>query len=237
MESNALEKTEINTLSILNDNNDLVTTHEDDYENSQVQIDYEKETVQHGPTVADIEEKTEWDDSATKLLLDKFHSYLSEVGPMKKFKLKKQMWEKISADLLETLKIEKSPVQCENRYKTIMKRKKKAMTSNKKTGEPPKNVEYEEELQKIASLDDSVEPEVKAGIGRFEIKKQKYDNDETEDRNVENLDHKKLKKIKKDHKKDISEVLWDIHRDKEQKRENRHREKMEMLKEIGRYNM
>lgn len=43
--------------------------------------------------------KFEWGDSETKLLLDLYHEYLPQVGPLKKFRNKKIMWQKISDEI------------------------------------------------------------------------------------------------------------------------------------------
>ena len=52
------------------------------------------------------------------------------IGPMKQFKTKKIMWEKIATDLKNILGVSKTSLQCENQYKTIMKRNKKAISPN-----------------------------------------------------------------------------------------------------------
>ncbi|GLV46273.1 hypothetical protein CBL_21500 [Carabus blaptoides fortunei] len=66
----------------------------------------------------------EWKISETKVLLDKYENYLSQVGPMKKFKTKRIMWKKISADLKEIFNVEKTDLQCENRYDNFEKEEK-----------------------------------------------------------------------------------------------------------------
>ncbi|KAK9745444.1 hypothetical protein QE152_g6959 [Popillia japonica] len=83
----------------------------------------------------------EWNDSVTKVLLDKYETYLSLVGPMRT----KKMWEKIAKDIEHILQISFSPLQVENRS----------------SGAVRQPVPYESELSKIALLDDSIEPEVK----------------------------------------------------------------------------
>lgn len=56
-----------------------------------------------------------WSDTEAQLLMEKFREYQHEIGPMKKFKNKKSMWEKISADILAELGSLKTGAQCENR--------------------------------------------------------------------------------------------------------------------------
>lgn len=65
-------------------------------------------------------------------MLDKYAEWLPQVGPLKKLKTKKLMWAQLSKDLQKYLNIFKTPLQIENRYKTILKRKKKAVENNRK---------------------------------------------------------------------------------------------------------
>lgn len=103
---------------------------------------------------------SEWDEAAAKLLLDKYESYMASVGPMKRFKKKKNMWEAIALDLQNILNFKKTAVQCENRYKTVMKRKTKAVEKRHRSGESPETIPFQDEIEKINALDDSIEPEV-----------------------------------------------------------------------------
>jgi len=52
---------------------------------------------------------------------------MSDIGPLKKFKTKKLMWAQISKDMMTMLNLSKTPLQIENRYKTVLKRKKKQL--------------------------------------------------------------------------------------------------------------
>ncbi|CAG9814643.1 unnamed protein product, partial [Phaedon cochleariae] len=159
----------------------------------------------------------EWCEAETRLLLDKYESYLKHVGPMKKFKRKKDMWQQISKDIKTILNITKTPTQCENRYKTILKRKKKAVDNNNQTGRNRVPVEYEAELAKIAALDDSIEPEVLRDSRNVKTA-EKPGNDQ--------------KSLKRKREKSVQEVLMDISKQKEEARERRHKEKMKMLEKF-----
>jgi len=57
-------------------------------------------------------------------MLEKYAEYLPKVGPLKLFLKKKDLWQQISVDLLNELNVTKNAIQVENRYKTIIKRKK-----------------------------------------------------------------------------------------------------------------
>lgn len=53
--------------------------------------------------------KFEWGDSETKLLLDLYHEYLPQVGPLKKFRNKKTMRQKISDEIKLHMKMVRTP--------------------------------------------------------------------------------------------------------------------------------
>lgn len=103
---------------------------------------------------------TEWSKGETKLLFDKYSQYMVMIGPMKQFKTKKIMWEKIAKGLKDIIGVSKTSLQCENRYKTIMKQKKKTIDNNKSTGRSKITVSYKNELSGIVALDNSIEPKV-----------------------------------------------------------------------------
>lgn len=79
------------------------------------------------------EAKSSWCNDSTRLLLDKYEQYLPLVGPMKQFKCKKYIWQQIANDLTE-MNISRTAVQCENRFKTILKRKKECTKHNQQSG-------------------------------------------------------------------------------------------------------
>lgn len=168
--------------------------------------------------VSDVKNKElGWCDKSTRLLLDKYEKYLPSIGPMKQLKSKKAMWIQISNDIMTELNIKRSAVQCENRYKTILKRKAQSVKNNQQSGAKRMKVEYEEELEKIKAIDDSLEPEVLLSPGKI-IEK-----------NKENIvTDCKTQKARK--KISISETLLQIQKDKEEKRERRHAEKLEILR-------
>ncbi|KAL1489237.1 hypothetical protein ABEB36_014170 [Hypothenemus hampei] len=167
-----------------------------------------------------------WNTKETRLLLDKYELYLNCVGPLKKFKTKKVMWKKVSEDILSLLNINKIPYQCENRYKTIIKKMKKAIDNNKKTGTSKMEVEYEEELCKIVAKDDSILPEVLVGPGKVIKPKIGMENGSSSETN----ENKSKKRIRK---RSVGDILLQIQKQKEEGRERRHREKLEILKELG----
>ncbi|XP_075151767.1 uncharacterized protein LOC142225841 [Haematobia irritans] len=147
-----------------------------------------------------------WTDGETRMMLDLYGKYMPEIGPMKKFKNKKAMWSKIS-EAIPT----KTRKQCEERYKTVLKRKKIAIENNNTSGAKHQRVDFEEELENICSLDDSLEPEV-------QLSSQKYVKKENKNKNYENGP-----------KKTIHDTLFEIAKMKEEAKERRHKEKMEAV--------
>lgn len=74
-----------------------------------------------------VRSNNEWTDAQSVMLLDLYEEYLPLVGPLKRFKTKRNMWNKIAEIINQKLKCNKTAVQAENRYKTILKRKKKML--------------------------------------------------------------------------------------------------------------
>ncbi|XP_075738459.1 uncharacterized protein LOC142783776 [Rhipicephalus microplus] len=101
----------------------------------------------------------EWTARETKLLLDYYQQYFSQIGPMKKFKNKKAMFAKIAANITEAVGVPETGDQCCSRYKTVMRRKRSAAAHNNKSGNSPCDVPFEDDIAKIRWLDDSLEPE------------------------------------------------------------------------------
>ncbi|XP_075742792.1 uncharacterized protein LOC119160051 [Rhipicephalus microplus] len=62
----------------------------------------------------------EWTAEETKLLLDYYQQYFSQIGPMKKFKNKKAMFANIAANITKAAGVPKTGHQCCSRYKTVM---------------------------------------------------------------------------------------------------------------------
>lgn len=164
-----------------------------------------------------------WCEESTKLLLDKYEQYLALVGPMKQFKCKKNMWIQIAEDIKTEINIIRTATQCENQYKTILKRKNQTTKNNQQSGAKRVKVEFEEELNKIKAIDDSLEPEIMQSPGKLIVK-----SNENVPKNFEEESSSSFKKKKKT--MSINETLWQIQTDKEEKREKRHKEKLELLK-------
>ncbi|XP_037279277.1 uncharacterized protein LOC119172327 [Rhipicephalus microplus] len=118
---------------------------------------------QHVPEHSQMSEQRstgcEWTAGETKLLLEYYQQYFSQIGPMKKFKNKKAMFAKIAADITEAVGVPKTGDQCCIRYKTVMRRKRSAAAHNSKSRNSPCDVPFEDDIARIRWLDDSLQPE------------------------------------------------------------------------------
>ncbi|XP_053969416.1 uncharacterized protein LOC129250871 [Anastrepha obliqua] len=89
-----------------------------------------------------IKQITMWSDRETRLLLDRYDSYSPEIGPMGKIRNKKEMWQMISEEIEG-----RTAKQCEERFKTVMKKRKTAHRKNKHTSrEKRQRVDNEQEV-------------------------------------------------------------------------------------------
>jgi hypothetical protein len=175
-----------------------------------------------------------WTDSATSFILDKYETYLSDIGPMKRFKTKRLMWLQISADMIKMLNISKSPLQIENRYKTVLKRKKKAVENNNKSGSSREKIPFEEELCKIARADDSIEPEVLRSARS--VKYPKLNVPEKDPEEICSTDLAKhaidgSPKAKRSRRSN-QDVRIELFEKKEAAKEKRHQEKLNLIREL-----
>ncbi|CAG9820709.1 unnamed protein product [Phaedon cochleariae] len=170
-----------------------------------------------------INQRCEWSNGETGMLLDYYEQFMSRVGPMKKFKNKKSMWSKIAEILNEKFKIQRTPTQVENRYKTVLKRKKCAIENNKRSGSTRMDVPLESELSKINAMDDSIEPEVIGTSQGIIVLKP---------RNEENIPIVSCSATPIRKHKTMHDTLLEIHEKKEGAKERRLREKMELIREL-----
>ncbi|KYN13630.1 hypothetical protein ALC57_14178 [Trachymyrmex cornetzi] len=135
--------------------------------------------------------------------------------------------------MMTMLNISKTPLQIENRYKTILKRKKKAVENNSKSGSSRETVPFEEELNKIAHSDDSIEPEVLRSAKSVKYPKlnksmlEEISNDSALTHSTESS----LPKTKKS-KSSSGDKRMEYWEKKEAAKERRHQEKLNLIREL-----
>lgn len=86
--------------------------------------------------------------------------YKQEVGPFKKFKNLKKVYESIAEELKSILGCSKTAQQCEARARTVLRRKKNAIDNNRTSGATRRPVPCEQELEEMRMADDSLQPQV-----------------------------------------------------------------------------
>lgn len=107
-------------------------------------------------------------------------------------------------------------MQCENRYKTILRRKRISDKNNSTSGSKRVKVSFENEIKRIAAIDDSVQPEVLQSANNVVVN--------VKDTNMSKAPDKKKAKC------NILNTLLEIHKKKETKKQERHEEKMKLLR-------
>ncbi|KYM99937.1 hypothetical protein ALC62_09308 [Cyphomyrmex costatus] len=133
---------------------------------------------------------------------------------------------KLAQEISQKFCKERTYLQVENRYKTILRRKKCAIDNNSQSGSSRQNVPFEEELHKIASTDDSIQPEVvrtAKGVKRL--------------KNSERVSVKINSSTQETKKKAVSitEKLEELHEKIEKARKKRHQDKMALIRELWHY--
>ncbi|XP_044590491.1 uncharacterized protein LOC123269057 [Cotesia glomerata] len=113
------------------------------------------------------------------------------------------MWKHIATEMSTSYKTVFTAYQCENRLKRVKRDAKEALDNNRISGRAPRVVKYQDELQKISSIDDSFLPKVRFGVGIADIdepatiKRKSCDSDTTSDDEVGVSKKKKRKTAKR----------------------------------------
>lgn len=132
------------------------------------------------------------------------------------------MWEKIGSDLKCW-----NWKQCEQRFKTVLKRKKTSVDNNKRSGAKRIKVEFEEELRKISNLDDSVDPDIQ--LSSQHCIKKKYLEPEP---GTSTSSSKAKPEPAQGSKQTAQEMMIQMFKTKEEAKERRHKEKMEQSEKL-----
>ncbi|XP_026816262.1 uncharacterized protein LOC113558791 [Rhopalosiphum maidis] len=170
---------------------------------------------------------TVWTDENTSFMLNCFHNYSKQIGPMKKFQNKKTMWTKVRQDMIKELGCSFTETQIENRYKTVLRRNISLMKKKNTTGPSPNLSSVHEEFSQITALDDSIEPSVSVGTSSSGLKRITKD--------VPQDEPQVTKKVKTS----LNDLMITLNKEKEEdrlkrklKRQKCHEQKMNILKKI-----
>ena len=161
---------------------------------------------------------------------------MAEVGPKKKFRNKKCVWEFLAEEMQAELKIKKSFEQLANRFKTVSRKAKNQIDHNNKSGNTRVDVDFEEEIRKISTKDDSLEPEVLRGVN---FMKRKNDENDIPTTTAPKQKWKKLNNKKPDIAQVIKDALESLEKnraerekERERRQEARHPEKLDLLRSL-----
>jgi len=165
---------------------------------------------------------TLWTNNESKELLHLYYKNIRQIGPFSTFKNKKCMWEFISNKISKKFGNLRSPLQCEYRCKNLLRKRNAARKNNKRSGNEKCDIDFEDEFELISSIDDSIESDICFGIGQHTIKKRKIDASGCE----EEIETKNQKSP------NIFAVLREINNEKEKQKERRHKEKIQVFREL-----
>ncbi|KAJ6639721.1 hypothetical protein Bhyg_12468 [Pseudolycoriella hygida] len=112
-----------------------------------------------------------WTNSETEWLLEKYYQNINEVGPLKRHRNKKDMWDQMAEDMVEYFPVCRTGVDLSKQVERVIKQKKKNVERNRTSGASRTSVEYEDAIDKITSVDDSIEPEVLRDATSVQYKK------------------------------------------------------------------
>ncbi|VVC28884.1 Hypothetical protein CINCED_3A010627 [Cinara cedri] len=127
---------------------------EEAFESYENQNSNHDEPLEHETDLQVARKRTyrEWSQYETKILLDMYRRNVTQVGPMKKFKSKREMFKYIAHTISTKLNISRSAHQCENRYKTVINRRNVSRKFLRKTiSNGGKKLNEEERSQKAVT--------------------------------------------------------------------------------------
>lgn len=164
--------------------------------------------------------------------MELFKQLLPEVGSEKRFQHKKEMWIEISTHFLN-----KSPIQCEQRLKTILKRKRtNIMIKGKtKTNEVKKssNSYYDIEVKIEDTINSSYDNDIKEQNSEHEFGIQNDNSSNSPEHITPNHQETELLNKKPKKVQTLHELLLDIATKREEGKERRHREKMAAINKMN----
>ena len=147
-----------------------------------------------------VQRSSTWNQVESIYLLEQYEDYSKNIGLMKRFKRKINMFQEIAKEILQIYNKNFTADQTHDRYKYMLTKFQKAIAWNNASGHNPIEVPFEEQFRRIANFDDSVIPELicnKKGI----LEQKELKQPETED--FANSSHEKTKESKsKDNKEE-----------------------------------
>ena len=107
--------------------------------------------------------------SAKEFLLATYKANINNVGPLKTFRTKKDLWANITEKCNTKLNLLLTSEQVEGRFKSVIRKTKKIIQNNRTSGGVRQKIEFDE-MSGIIDLDDSLVPSVYMGPNRMVTK-------------------------------------------------------------------
>ncbi|XP_055527288.1 uncharacterized protein LOC129719898 [Wyeomyia smithii] len=164
-----------------------------------------------------------WSEGETRLMLALYREYFAEVGPLKKFKTKKALWQEMRRQMNLRLGSNFSENQIENKFKTISRRHKRLVDNNRKSGASRMNSKFADEFREIAAMDDSLKPESTMDTTSIQMKDSPKQSRKTSPDPGTNPGQSKIA---------VQRAMLEAYEENQRAKEKRHRERMERIDAI-----
>lgn len=166
-----------------------------------------------------------WTSNSTKILIDLFKKYRDKVGSMN-MKNFKAMWDVISKEISNMLKMEISAKNAENRWKVLERNYKKYVDNQNSTGRGRKYFEFHMEMEDIYGKKRNIRPEILLGSETVHVPTEEIVTDEISAETTINQETEKSKVIndkdlRKKNTKRKRTILQQIREDKVEYQEKR----------------
>ncbi|KAM7347818.1 uncharacterized protein ACRADG_007297 [Cochliomyia hominivorax] len=169
-----------------------------------------------------------WTLSETKQLIELYKRLIGEVGPQRRFSLKKDMWTEISLHFTD-----KNPKQCEQRLNSVFKRKQQiclTKETKKSVVVQPKNPCNTFQINKVQILKNNINSDDNEAEETFKALINKSSKLEKDTDPI--APEIETNKIKANKEMSLNEVLLHIAAKREEGKERRHKEKLQAISKM-----
>nr|XP_054924021.1 uncharacterized protein LOC129383453 isoform X2 [Dermacentor andersoni] len=118
------------------------------------------------PLSADSEREV-WSTNKSKFLITKYKEFKEVIGKKGGFRTKKAMWEKLAHEINQEFRCHMTPLQVENKWKSMKRVYKKTKIKNSSSGHSRTACEYEGELSEVLEREHHITPVALLTPGRI----------------------------------------------------------------------
>ncbi|XP_075546456.1 uncharacterized protein LOC142579779 isoform X2 [Dermacentor variabilis] len=118
------------------------------------------------PLSADSEREV-WNTNKSKFLISKYKEFKEVIGKKGGFRTKKAMWEKLAQEINQEFQCHMTPLQVENKWKSMERAYKKTKIKNSSSGHSRAACEYEGELSEVLEREHHITPVALLAPGRI----------------------------------------------------------------------